>query len=141
MLTGSALTGMVFGQTGLGNVHCMARFIGAELHLPHGLSNALCLPAVAQFNQPAATAKYAQVGRLMGAATPRDSDNEAAQRAVHAIAKLCSDVGIPSGLRKFGAKRECFQELATACAAAGYNRWNPRDTTKDDFLALLEAAF
>ncbi|HLU79428.1 MAG TPA: iron-containing alcohol dehydrogenase, partial [Burkholderiaceae bacterium] len=66
MLCGSALAGMTFGQTGLGNVHCMARFVGAYFHLSHGLSNALCLPHVAAFNLPADPAKYARVARAMG---------------------------------------------------------------------------
>lgn len=141
MLTGSALTGMAFGQTGLGNVHCMARFIGAELHLSHGLSNALCLPVVAQFNQSATKAKYAEVARIMRAATQDDPDHVAAESAVHAITALCRDVGIPNSLREVGAQRETFAELAANCANAGYNRWNPRHTTEQDFLGLFERAY
>jgi alcohol dehydrogenase len=44
MLIGSCLAGMTFGLTGLGNVHCMARFVGAFFHVSHGLSNAICYP-------------------------------------------------------------------------------------------------
>ncbi len=141
MLTGSALAGMAFGQTGLGNVHCMARFVGAELHLSHGLSNALCLPVVAQFNLPAATTKYAQVARIMQVATANDPISVAAQYAVNAITDLCRDVGIPNGLHEVGASRKSFAKMAADCAGAGYNRWNPRETTEEDFLSLFEAAF
>lgn len=141
MLIGSALTGMAFGQTGLGNVHCMARFIGAKLHLSHGLSNALCLPVVAQFNQSAATKKYAEVARIMQVASRNDPDDVAAQLAVKAITTLCRDVDIPGSLREVGAARESFTAMAADCAQAGYNRWNPRQTTEEDFLKLFEAAF
>lgn len=141
MLTGSALTGMVFGQTGLGNVHCMARFVGAELHLSHGLSNALCLPSVAQFNQSSTTTKYAEVGRIMRVASNDTADSDAAQSAVVAIRSLCRDVGIPDGLREVGALPSQFSQMAKDCAAAGYNRWNPRHTSESDFLKLFEAAY
>ena len=141
MLTGSALTGMAFGQTGLGNVHCMARFIGAKLHLSHGLSNALCLPVVAQFNRSARTVKYADIARIMGSASPDDPDDVAAQLAVDAIRQLCRDVDIPQSLRLVGADPETFAEMAALCANAGYNRWNPRETSEADFLALFKQAY
>lgn len=141
MLTGSALTGMVFGQTGLGNVHCMARFIGAALHLSHGLSNALCLPVVANFNQVAAQQKYAEVARLMGAAQSQDNDAAAALASVDAIRAMCSDVGIPARLRDVGAQTNQFPQMARDCLNAGYNRWNPRETSVADFLSLFEAAY
>ncbi len=141
MLLGSALTGMVFGQTGLGNVHCMARFLGAKVHLSHGLSNALCLPVVAQFNQSAATAKYAQVARIMQAAKTSDPDDVAALSAVGAIIELCRDAGIASSLREVGVQSTDLKQMASDCIGAGYNRWNPRQTTEEDFRALFEAAF
>lgn len=141
MLTGSALTGMVFGQTGLGNVHCMARFIGAALHLSHGLSNALCLPVVARFNQVAAQHKYAEVARLMGVAQAQDNDVDSAMATADAIKALCLDVGIPDKLRDVGANRDQFPGMARDCLNAGYNRWNPRETSEADFLSLFEAAY
>jgi alcohol dehydrogenase len=141
MLVGSSLTGMVFGQTGLGNVHCMARFVGAQYHVSHGLSNALCLPTVAQFNLSAAPNKYANIARSLGVANPLDNDAAAAQAAVSAISALCRDVGIPSGLRDVGANPSEFETMAADCAQAGYNRWNPRETSQADFLELFKRAY
>ena len=40
MLSGACLAGITFGQNGLGDVHCMGRFVGAFFHLSHGLFNA-----------------------------------------------------------------------------------------------------
>ena len=139
MLIGSAMAGMCFGQTGLGNVHCLARFVGAYFHVSHGLSNALCLPAVAAFNRPAAVARYARVAPLLGAR--EDMDEEAASRAtVDAVTRLCRDLGIPPRLRDIGAQPHLYGEMADLCAAAGYERWNPRPTTREDFLMLLQQA-
>jgi len=96
MLCGSALAGITFGQTGLGNVHCMARFVGAEFHLSHGLSNAVCLPHVAKFNLLAVPEKFARVAEVMGCPVQGLPTLQAAQAAVDAITALCADLSIPA---------------------------------------------
>ena len=102
MLCGSALAGMTFGQTGLGNVHCMARFVGANFHLSHGLSNAVCLPHVARFNLVAHPQKFARVAIAMGESVQQLPTQQAALGAVQAIEKLCADLNIPARLRDVG---------------------------------------
>lgn len=139
MLLGSAMAGMCFGQTGLGNVHCMARFVGAYFHVSHGLSNALCLPAVAAFNRPAAAARYAQIAPLLGV-TDVVPEEAASLLTVQAITGLCRDLDVPPRLRDIGARDAVYEEIADLCVAAGYDRWNPRSTAREDFLMLLRQA-
>lgn len=141
MLCGSALAGMTFGQTGLGNVHCMARFIGAYFHLSHGLSNALCLPHVAAFNLPANPAKYARIAQAMGEHVQNMPERHGAEQALQAIRVLCSDLDIPSRLRDAGVQENKLDEMAELCVGANYNRWNPRDTSLRDFQRLFRDAF
>jgi alcohol dehydrogenase len=141
MLVGSALAGIAFGQTGLGNVHCMARFVGARFHLSHGLSNAVCLPHVAQFNLVACPEKFARVAIAMGRPVERLPVLDAAQAAIEAIRQMCLDLGIPARLRDVGATPDTFAEMSEQCLAANYNRWNPRHTTVADFNALFERAY
>lgn len=141
MLLGSAMAGMSFGQTGLGNVHCMARFVGAKFHVSHGLSNALCLTAVADYNRMADATKYAQVAQAMGVTGFQQDEQTMAQMAVQAIADLCRDVGIPQGLRHVGAKPQDFDAMAADCVTANYTQWNPRPTDHAAFVALFEAAY
>ena len=140
MLCGSALAGMAFGQTGLGNVHCMARFVGARYHVSHGLSNALCLPVVARFNMIACPDRYADIARAMGCVTYGLNDLDAADLAVEAITRLCTDLGIPSHLSEVGAVEEDIPELADQCSKAGYEKWNPRLTTRSQFEQLFREA-
>jgi len=138
MLCGSSMAGMAFGITGLGNVHCMARFVGAGYHLSHGFSNALCLPAVARFNMIANPAKFARVASAMGCFVDGMPELEAARKAVQAIEALCLDLGICERLSDFGATQDHLAEMARLCVEANYNRWNPRHTTQKDFLNLFQ---
>ena len=42
-------------------VHGMSRPIGANFHVPHGMSNAMLVPAVTSFSLAHATKRYATV--------------------------------------------------------------------------------
>lgn len=141
MLCGSALAGITFGQTGLGNVHCMARFVGAACHVSHGLSNAVCLPVVARFNLNANPEKFARIAAAMGRPVQGLPRQDAAHAAVQAIETLCRDLDIPARLRDIGTTPEMLDEMAAQCAGAGYNRWNPRHTSQADFRRLFELAY
>jgi alcohol dehydrogenase len=141
MACGSNLAGITFGQTGLGNVHCMARFIGAFCHVSHGLSNAVCFPAAAEFNLLANPKKYARVAVAMGENVQGLTEMEAAKKAFNAIKIMCLDLGIPDKLRDIGATEDMLPEMAKLSFEAGYNKWNPRYTTYEDFLDLFKKAF
>lgn len=141
MLCGSALAGITFGQTGLGNVHCMARFVGAYFHLSHGLSNAVCLPEVARFNLAANPQKFARIAAAMGAPIHGLQVLDAAKVAVDAIETLCRDLDIPTRLRDVGVTEDKLDEMAELCTKADYNRWNPRTTSTADFRSLFRRAF
>ncbi len=141
MLCGASLAAMGFSNTGLGNIHCMARFVGAFFHASHGLSNAVCLPYGAEFNLTANPDKYARVAQAMGEDISGLSSMAAGEKAVEAIGKLCKEVGIPQTLRDIGVEKEKLSEIARLCFQADYNRWNPRYTEEKDFLALLEKAW
>ena len=141
MACASNLAGITFGLTGLGNVHCMARFVGAFFHVSHGLSNAICLPYAAEFNLIANPRKYARVAMAMGENIQGMTEIEAAYRAIDAIKRLCRDLGIPEKLREIKASEDKLPEMAKLCVEANYNRWNPRHSTYDDFLNLFMKAF
>jgi alcohol dehydrogenase class IV len=65
MLLGSMLAGMAFANAPVAAVHALAYPIGAIFHVPHGLSNALVLPHVLEFNLPAAEALYAELAEIV----------------------------------------------------------------------------
>lgn len=140
MLCGSAMGAMSFGTTGTGNVHCMAMSLGGFHPVPHGLAISLILPHVAAFNLAAVPGRFANVARAMGEAVDGLSDEAAGARALDAIGRMCLDLGIPSGLREVGVAPETLPRAADRCFEINYNRWNPRFTTRDEYLDLFERA-
>ena len=98
MLFGSFLAGFCITHAGTGAVHALAYPLGGRYNVQHGLSNALLLAEIMEFNTPACISKYADVARLMGGAAPAGS-RQGAGEAVELVRQLCVDLGIPDAAR------------------------------------------
>jgi alcohol dehydrogenase len=140
MLCAASMGAMGFSNTGAGNVHCMARFVGAFFHVPHGLATAVCLPHAVEFNLSACPEKFARVASAMGEDTRGLLPSGGAIKALEGIKRLCADLRVPATLREVGVTKDKLPEMAKLAFEANYNRWNPRYTTQEDFLALFEKA-
>ncbi|WP_245693013.1 iron-containing alcohol dehydrogenase [Sporomusa acidovorans] len=98
MVYAEYLAGISFNNAGLGYVHAMAHQLGGFYNLPHGVCNALLLPAVMEFNLPVAAHKYADIARMSGIDT-RDLSTEASARLVISkINELNQAMGLPTKL-------------------------------------------
>ena len=62
-LLGAMQAGVAFSNASVALVHGMSRPIGAHFHVPHGLSNAMLLPAVTAYSAPAALHRSTSRGR------------------------------------------------------------------------------
>lgn len=142
MALGSLQAGMAFHNASVGLVHGMSRPIGAIFHVPHGLSNAMLLPAVMAYSVPGAAERYANIGRAMGAASALDSDESAAASAVRAVRNLCSRAEVPT-LAAWGIDRKAFRDSAPKMArdalASGSPANNPRLASEADIVNLYES--
>ncbi|HWR38649.1 MAG TPA: iron-containing alcohol dehydrogenase [Patescibacteria group bacterium] len=98
MVYASYLAGIAFNNSSLGYVHAAAHQLGGFYNLPHGLCNALMLPAVVAYNASAAPDKYADIARAFG--IKNDAPGNLAEKLVSAIRSLAADIGIPKGLRE-----------------------------------------
>src|SRR5271167_224231 len=85
MMLGATMAGMAFSNASVALVHGMSRPIGAFFHVPHGLSNAMLLPAVTAFSITAAESRYAECARTIGVASQSDSDAQAGKKLVDAL--------------------------------------------------------
>ena len=66
MMLAATQAGLAFSNSSVALVHGMSRPIGAHFHVPHGLSNAMLLPAVTRFGLKAAERRYAEAARRVG---------------------------------------------------------------------------
>ncbi|MBV8915809.1 MAG: iron-containing alcohol dehydrogenase [Acetobacteraceae bacterium] len=144
MMLGAMQAGIAFCNSSVALVHGMSRPIGAHFHVPHGLSNAMLLPAVTRFGLEAAEARYAQAARLIGFARPGDPDAVAAERLAEGLATLNRDLEVPTpagfGIekREWDAKLELMAEQALA---SGSPANNPRVPSKAEIVALYQVVW
>jgi alcohol dehydrogenase class IV len=74
MMIGATQAGLAFSNSSVALVHGMSRPIGAHFHVPHGLSNAMLMPAITRFSLDGAPGRYAEAARRVGFADAGDSD-------------------------------------------------------------------
>jgi alcohol dehydrogenase len=134
------LAGMAFNNAGLGYVHAMAHQLGGFYNLPHGVCNAILLPAVEQFNLIAAPERFADIAKAMGVKTDGLSTLDAAQAAIDAIKKLSSDIGIPPNLTTLGVKEQDLKIMAENAKKDVCQLMNPRTATLDEVINIFKSA-
>ncbi|CDZ95474.1 iron-containing alcohol dehydrogenase [Pseudomonas saudiphocaensis] len=144
MMLGATLAGIAFSNASVALVHGMSRPIGAFFHVPHGLSNAMLLPAITAFSIPAAPERYADCARAMGVAGEGDSDEAANDKLLTELHALNQELQVPSPAQ-FGIARERFFELRETMAkqalASGSPGNNPRVPTEAEIIDLYETVW
>ena len=136
MLLGSLLAAIAFSHSDVAAVHCIAEALGGQYDLPHGVCNAVTLPAVMAYNLDYCVDRYARIALAMGLGDGRIESR--ARQAVAEVKKLADDIHLPD-FRQLGVKESDFEKLADDSAANGSNRDNPRPMEKGDYLNVLMA--
>jgi alcohol dehydrogenase class IV len=134
----AALCGGVAFQRGLGACHSLAHPLSTEFGLHHGLANALCLPAIADFNRHVSQRELAFVAEAFGAKA--GDEKSMAFECAGALRALRRKVGLPDGLGAAGVPEDRFESLADLAFADPCHRENPRVCTREDLLALYRAS-
>ncbi len=143
MLLGAMLAGQAFANAPVAAVHALAYPLGGRYHIPHGLSNALMLQPVLEFNMQAAEALYAELAGPAGADVAPDAGTaEKAEAFVERLIALMDASGAPRRLRGAGVAQEMLPQLAAdAMLQTRLLGNNPVEVTQADALALYRAAF
>jgi len=130
----AALQGGLTFQKGLGAVHALSHPLGGlkEPSLHHGTLNAVLLPTVLRFNEPAASEKYRTLRRTLGLP-------ETASLPEY-FAALTARLGLPPSLRAMGVSESCLPAIAHHAALDHSAATNPRPASEADFLAMLREA-
>ncbi|WP_020180031.1 iron-containing alcohol dehydrogenase [Methylopila sp. M107] len=141
MLLGSMLAGMAFANAPVAAVHALAYPIGAIFHVPHGLSNALVLPHVLDFNRQAAEPLYADLADIVAPGHRANSSKAAADAFIAEVTALCRDCGVPTTLTAVGIAEGDLPKLAEdAMKQTRLLVNNPRELTYEETLAIYGAA-
>lgn len=127
-LIASCQAAIAFNSANLGLSHAIAAPLGALHHVPHGVGNALALPAVTAYNEASMGAKAAVVARAFDAPT-----------AAIGLSKLRLALDLDLSLDEFVPTAHARERLAQSAMKSGQVRMNPRLATIDDMRAILES--
>ncbi len=125
----AATMGAAAFQKGLGACHSLSHPLSAQLGLHHGLANALCLPAVVDFNEEVVPERVARASQALGGSGRRGECGQ----LLRALRRQC---GLPEGLASQGLDEGRISALALLAAQDGCHAQNPRSCTAADFEQL-----
>jgi alcohol dehydrogenase class IV len=137
MLLGAYYGGVCIATSSTTAVHALAYPLGGRYRVPHGLSNAMLLPAIMAFNAVGNEARFADMARAMGLTVAGLSDQQASEAFVAALAQLNADLGITTRLRDLGvteADLDALVDGASKVTRLLHN--NPRPIGRADMRAL-----
>ena len=135
----AAMEGAMVFQKGLGAVHALSHPTGGlkGYRLHHGTLNAVYLPAVLRFNEPAVGDKYRKVAQVMG--LPESEGNAAG--VANAVADLNTRLGIPTGLGAMGLGQEAVEKIADGALGDHCHLSTPRQPTRAQYIELIEQSW
>lgn len=143
-MLGAMQAGMAFSNSSVCLVHGMSRPIGALFHVPHGLSNAMLLPAVTRYSVSGATGRYADCARAVGAATGADSDSIAGDKLIGWLEGLNELLQVPSPA-EWGIDQAVWEKakatMAQQALASGSPANNPRVPGAQEIITLYDEVY
>jgi alcohol dehydrogenase class IV len=132
---------MCLGPVNTAAVHALSYPLGVEYHIPHGLSNALLLPYVMEYNIEYDANKYEKIAEVLGA-EKKNTPKETALEGVKIMKQLIADCGLPTTLSQAGVTEESIPLLAEgAIKVQRLLKNNIREIALGDAIAIYKAAF
>jgi alcohol dehydrogenase class IV len=129
MAEASMLAAMAFSHSGLGAVHGLAHPVGSLLKTPHGLTCAILLPHILEWNMPDCEADFAVLSSVCG--------NKRADQFPKTVTELCFSLGLPADFKAYGLKKSDFDFIIKNCRS-GSMKSTPRAMSDSDITSLLE---
>src|SRR5439155_2180757 len=138
---GSLCGGICLGPVNTAAVHALSYPLGSEFHVAHGISSAVLLPHVLEFNLSAAPQRYAAVAIALGA-QPASDEIETALRGLQIVRDLSLRCGIPAHIADFGVPADAIDRMARAAMKVTrlLDR-NVRTVTFEDAVNIYRRAF
>ena len=129
MMSAASMGATAF-QKGLGAIHALSHPIGAIYHTHHGTTNAVCMPAVLQFNKPAITEVITKAASYLNIAGGFDG-------FCAYVDELNASLGIPKNLTGLGIKNVDIDRVVAGALIDPSTGGNPITMTKENTTKLL----
>lgn len=150
----ACLAGIAFNSASLGLGHGMAHQLGAHLHIPHGRSCALVLPALIEYNSgitvksrskreyPSCVRKYCNMARILGVSNFNEITTVRA--LISYIHFLTQEMHMPARVSEatditYEEYLSHLDEMAEAALADGCTATNPRTPTKQEVIEIFKS--
>jgi alcohol dehydrogenase class IV len=145
MMLAATLGGMAFANSSVALVHGMSRPIGAVFHVPHGLSNAVLLPAVTRFSLAGAPERYATIAKTMRLCAADVPAAAAGEALLAGLSALNERLQVPRLRACHGVERAKFEtsvaKMAADALASGSPQNNPVVPNAEEIVGLYEEAW
>ena len=126
----AAIMGATGFQKGLGAIHALSHPIGAMYHTHHGTTNAVCMPAVLQFNRPAIQDVMHSAANYLGISGGFDG-------FCAYVDDLNASLGIPRKLSGLGIKNPDIERIVAGALSDPSISGNPIAMTQENTTTLL----
>jgi alcohol dehydrogenase class IV len=140
MLLGAAFAGLAIENSMLGAAHAAANPLTAHFGTTHGQAVGIMLPHVVRFNaqQPQCRKLYGELAA--GAGFAISSEDHVPEKLAAQLEQLLELGKLPSRLKQAGTESRIIPVLADEAARQWTATFNPRPVSKENFVALYQAA-
>jgi alcohol dehydrogenase len=139
--TAGLLMGLGLSTSRLGIGSALAFAINARFMSPKSWVSTIFLPYVMEFALNVRGDRIAQVARLLGEDVSDASSVEAPVRAIDAVRRVISSLGLPTRLREFDLSLDEMIEVAGAARSFDMMNYLPRVVSTEDIYELIKSAF
>jgi len=131
-LMSAAAMGATAFQKGLGAIHAMSHPIGAVFNTHHGTTNAVCMPAVLDLNEPEIRERFDRAAGYLGIDGGYDGFRAFVQ-------EFNDSFGIPRKLSEMGVSADRIDDLVAMALEDPSCGGNPVTLTTENLRKLFEA--
>lgn len=138
MLVAAFYAGIAITASGTTAVHALSYPLGGKYHIPHGVSNAMMLVPVMEFNEPMCRGRLARTyDRVVRDGDASLGETEKSQWMIRRLGEIVEHLEIPTCLKEYGVPRDDLEIMVTA--GMDVQRLlvnNMREVTAEDARAL-----
>lgn len=133
MLLAALYGGFSIGSSSTVAIHALSYPLGGKYRIPHGVSNAILLPHIIEYNMSCCIEEYNDIANAMGLGNSSNSKEEKAQLVVDEMFRYIDILNIPKSLKEYNITDTDLDGLVDAASkVTRLLNNNPKEMTKED---------